>query len=67
MINKDAVIFWNNNGKNEDNIKLVKDLNNSDKLYNDFINQTKLTDKAAEYVIDRFSKLEDHIKRLIIE
>ena len=59
MINKDAVIFWNNNGKNEDNIKLVKDLNNSDKLYNDFINQTKLTDKAAEYVIDRFSKLED--------
>lgn len=67
LINKDAVIFWNNNGKNEDNIKLVKDLNNSDKLYNDFINQTKLTDKAAEYVIDRFSKLEDHIKRLIIE
>lgn len=67
LINKDAVIFWNDNGKNEDNIKLVKDLNNSDKLYNDFINQTKLTDKAAEYVIDRFARLEDHIKRLINE
>ena len=67
LINKDAVIFWNDNGKNEDNIKLVKDLNNSDKLYNDFINQAKLTDKAAEYVIDRFARLEDHIKRLINE
>ena len=67
LINKDAVIFWNDNGKNEDNIELVKDLNNSDKLYNDFINQTKLTDKAAEYVIDRFARLEDHIKRLINE
>lgn len=67
LINKESVIFWNDNGQNEDNIKLVKDLNNSDRLYNDFINQTKLTDKAAEYVIDRFTRLEYHIKRLINE
>lgn len=67
LVNKDAVIFWNDNGDNENNIKLVKDLNGNSKLYDDFISQNKLTDQSVEYVINRFTKLKEHMRRLIME
>lgn len=67
LINRDAVIFWNADGNNDKNIKLIEELNTNVNLYNEFTKQVKLTDKATEYVIDRFYRLKDHIKRLIIE
>lgn len=67
LINRDAVIFWNADGNNNKNIKLIEELNTNVNLYNEFVKQVKLTDKATEYVIDRFYRLKDHMKRLIIE
>lgn len=67
LINRDSVIFWNDDGNNDGNIQLVKDLNTKPKLYYDFISQNKFTDKAVEYVINRFDRLKDHMRRLIKE
>lgn len=67
LINKDSVIFWNDNRNNSKNIELVRELNTNIKLYNEFIAQTKLTDRATEYVIDRFMKLKEHMQMLIKE
>lgn len=67
LINKNAVIFWNNNGDNSKNVEIVRKLNTNVEYYNDFMSQIKLTDTATEYVIDRFIKLKDHMKRLVKE
>lgn len=64
VINKDAVIFWKDNGDNTENIELVKLLKNDNRAYLDFINQKRFNDTAAEYVIDRFVKLKEHMRRL---
>lgn len=65
VINRDAVIFWNDDGDNRQNIEMVKLLKNNNKEYLDFINQKKFNNSAAEYVIDRFTKLKEHMKRLV--
>lgn len=67
LINRDAVILWNSDGNNDKNINLIEKLNTNVNLYNEFVKQVKLTDKATEYVIDRFYRLKDHMKRLIKE
>ena len=65
LINKDAVIFWNENGDNSKNIELVQLLNNNQKEYDDFINQTKLLPAFEEYVMSRYMGLKEHFKRLL--
>lgn len=67
LINRDSVIFWNADGNNDKNIKLIAELNTNINLYNEFLKQVKLTDEATEYVIDRFYRLKDHMRRLIKE
>lgn len=65
VINRDAVIFWNDGGDNRQNIEMVKLLKNNNKEYLDFVNQKRINDSAAEYVIDMFTKLKEHMKRLV--
>lgn len=65
VINKNAVIFWDLDGDNMENIKLIKRLNSDEAYYNKFIQQKKLLPYAAEYVYDRFNKLEDKMKELL--
>ncbi len=65
VINKDAVIFWNLDGDNTDNIKLIKKLNTDDNFYDKFMQQEKLLPSAAEYVYDRFIKLENKFKEIL--
>lgn len=65
VINKDAVIFWNLDGDNTDNIKLIKKLNTDDNFYNKFLQQEKLLPSAAEYVYDRFIKLENKFREIL--
>lgn len=57
IINKDAVIFWNYDTDNEDNIKIVRRLNSDDAFYDKFVNQSKLKDNAAEEIYDRMNAL----------
>lgn len=65
VINKDAVIFWNLDGDNTENIKLIKRLKDDEAFYKRFMQQPKLLPSAADYVQDRFVKLENKLKVLL--
>lgn len=65
VINRDAVIFWNLDGDNIENIKLIKKLNSDEEFYDKFMKQPKLMPYAVEYVHDRFMKLQDKIRLLL--
>lgn len=64
VINKNAVIFWDLDGDNADNIKLIKRLKMDEDFYNKFMQQEKLLPSAAEYVYERFTKLENKLRKL---
>lgn len=65
VINKNAVIFWDLDGDNADNIKLIKRLKMDEDFYNKFMQQEKLLPSAAEYVYGRFNKLEEMLRSIL--
>jgi hypothetical protein len=66
VINKDSVIFWNLDGDNTENIKLIKRLKSDESFYNKFMQQNKFLPSAAEYIYDRFTKLENKLKETLL-
>ncbi len=67
LINRDAVVFWNKDGSNEENREKILELKNNEKYYKEFISQPKLLPAAEEYVIDRFARLKGHFARILNE
>ena len=67
LINRDAVIFWNKEGNNDENRKKVLALKNDERYYQSFISQPRLLPAAEEYVIDRYAKLKEHFARILNE
>ena len=65
LINRDAVIFWNKEGNNEENREKILELKNNESFYREFISRPKLLPAAAEYVIDRYAKLKEHFARIL--
>ena len=65
IINPEAVIFWNSKGDNAKARDLITKLKTDELFYQDFIAQPKLLPGAADYVYDRYKKLEDRIKNLL--
>ena len=65
LINRDAVIFWNKEGKNTENREKIRELKNNESFYREFISRPKLLPAAAEYVIDRYAKLKEHFARIL--
>ena len=65
LINRDAVIFWNKEGKNAENREKVLELKNNESFYQEFMSRPKLLPAAAEYVIDRYAKLQEHFARIL--
>lgn len=65
LINRDAVIFWNKEGKNEENREKIRELKQNESFYREFMSRPKLFPAAAEYVIDRFAKLKEHFARIL--
>lgn len=65
LINKDAVIFWNYDGDNEEQIQLVKKLSTDDRYYSEFMQQTKLYPSTVDYVWDEMQELKKRIGYLI--
>lgn len=65
IINRDFVIFWDLDGDNYEQIKLVDRLNKDDNYYQKFISQPKLTTDAADHIIEYFEQLKLKIKELI--
>ena len=65
LINRDAVIFWNKEGNNEENREKILELKNNESFYQEFMSRPKLLPAAAEYVIDRYAKLKEHFARIL--
>ena len=65
LINREAVIFWNKEGKNAENREKVLELKNNESFYQEFMSRPKLLPAAAEYVIDRYAKLQEHFARIL--
>ena len=65
LINRDAVIFWNKEGKNTENREKIRELKNNESFYREFMSRPKLLPAAAEYVIDRYAKLKEHFARIL--
>ena len=65
IINKDFVIFWDLNGENTEQLKLVNRLNTDNEFYKKFVNQPKLKSDAADYIAEYFENLKQKLKELI--
>lgn len=65
IVNKNAVIFWNKDDDNSQQIFLIQQLLSDEKSYNVFINQPKLLPYTTEYVFDRYLKLSEKLKLLL--
>lgn len=65
LINREAVIFWNKDGNNEENREKILELKNNESFYQEFMSRPKLLPAAAEYVIDRYAKLQEHFARIL--
>ena len=65
IINHDFVIFWDLDGDNYEQIKLVDRLNKDDNYYQRFISQPKLKADAADHIAEYFEQLKLKIKELI--
>lgn len=65
LINREAVIFWNKDGNNEENREKILELKNNESFYQEFMSRPKLLPAAAEYVIDRYAKLKEHFARIL--
>ena len=65
LINREAVIFWNKEGNNAENREKIRELKNNESFYREFISRPKLFPAAAEYVIDRYAKLQEHFARIL--
>lgn len=66
IINPAAVIFWNPKSDNAKARDLIIKLKTDELFYQDFIAQPKLLPGTAEYVYDRYKKLESKIKNLLV-
>ena len=65
LINREAVIFWNKEGKNTENREKILELKNNESFYREFISRPKLFPAAADYVIDTYAKLQEHFARIL--
>ena len=65
-INKDFVIFWDLDDKNNtENKKMINKLMNNDDYYYKFMQQEKLKKETADYVMDRLILLKNRIGELL--
>lgn len=65
LINREAVIFWNKEGNNEENREKILELKQNENFYQEFMSRPKLFPAAEAYVIDRYAKLQEHFARIL--
>lgn len=65
LINKDAVIFWNYDGDNAEQMEKLKRLKDDENYYQEFMQQPKLTDETVTYVYDKTQELKQRIEILL--
>ncbi len=66
IVNLNSVLLWERGNKenNEDIIRRVCELNRDEKLYAEFLAQTKLMPAAVDYVYDTFASLKARLSEL---
>ena len=66
VINKNAVLYWDESGNNGEVIKEIEKLHKNDDLYEKFIKQRRFnTDAAVDYVYNQIVILNEKIESLI--
>lgn len=65
IINRDFVIFWDLDGDNCEQIKLVNRLNKDYDYYQKFMKQPKLKADVADYIAEYFENLKCRINRFL--
>lgn len=65
VINKNAVLYWKKDEDNEVLIKEIEKLNKDEKLYESFMSQPKLHDKASDYIYGQITSLHEKIEDII--
>ncbi|GHV21175.1 hypothetical protein FACS1894174_04220 [Bacteroidia bacterium] len=67
FLNRDAIVFWNKNGDNTENIDLIRSLHRNPKLYGDFYSMPRLKPNAPEYLSEILWNLETKLRKLLSE
>jgi len=65
IIDQDAVIFWEKDEKNEDAIRRIRELYSSPPALKEFLEQSRVTDIAADVIIDQLDALEARFSEII--
>lgn len=65
LINRDAVIFWDYNGDNSEQLTKLNKLLTDEHYYEEFMQQPKLTDETVEFVYNKMQELKKRIAGLI--
>lgn len=65
VLNQDAILFWDKEGDNSTLLDFVRRLSESSSLFEDFSSQDRLLPTAAEFVVDKFYRLESALKELL--
>lgn len=65
MLNRDAILFWDPDGDNEELLHRISVLQSDDRLYRDFFERPRLKDDAWQVVAGYFERLERHLKRIL--
>ena len=65
VLNKDAILFWEKNEHNNNLVERLKELAESEILYNEYASIPRLQDGAEDEIIKMIKKLENKIKEII--
>lgn len=65
LINRDAVIFWDYDGDNSEQLIKLNRLLTDEQYYEEFMQQPKLTDETVEFVYNKMQELKKRIAGLI--
>ncbi|MEI0548941.1 glycosyltransferase family 10 [Brachyspira intermedia] len=66
VINKNAVLYWEENSDNEDIIKEIYNMHKNDDLYDKFVSQPRFNvDNATDYIYSQIKLLHEKIEELL--
>lgn len=65
ILNQDAIIKWNMNGDNSDNVALINDLYTHPDMLMTFMAQPRLIPQAEEQIVGMIQQLEQRLRELV--
>lgn len=65
VLNWNAMILWNRDGDNSNNLKLIRDIWENPKYRAEFLSQPRLLPTAEEYILDCMNDIEKKIREVI--